>query len=967
MPLHHGFELIREQAVPELGSLARLYRHARTGAELLSLINDDENKVFGATFRTPPPDSTGIAHILEHSVLCGSRKYPVKDPFTELAKGSLNTFLNAITSADRTAYPVASQNLKDFYNLVDVYLDAVFHPRLTPQVVAQEGWHYELESIDAPLAFKGVVFNEMKGAYSSPDRLLAVLSQCSLFPDTPYGCESGGNPRRIPDLSYAQLKAFHARCYHPSNARLFFHGDDDPDERLRLLGAYLAEFSPAPVVPVPLQPRFTAPRRAEQSFPASGATRGMATVNFMLDEIDDAQTHLALTILEEVLVGTPASPLHKALIDSGLGDDVAGSGLVPTLRQAMFSIGLKNIDPAAADALETLVLATLRSLAENGIDAATLEASLNRVEFRLRESNSGRTPRGLLIMFRALRFWLHDRDPLAALAFSAPLDAIKVRLAAGERYLEDMISRFFLANTHRVTAVLRPDPAQARREAADETARLAAVRAAMSEAELAATVASTQALRRAQQTPDPPEALATIPMLALSDLPRRNRLIPIEITTAHETRILYHELATNEIVYLDVGLDLRMLPADLLPYVEIFGRALTETGAGEQDFVALTQRIGRATGGLYALRWTATVRGSTDATAWLFLRAKSMADKTSDLVDILADVLVAARLDDRERLRQIVLEEKAAMEAALVPSGSLFANMRLRAQLMPADWAAEQTSGISYLMFLRQLCVLIDEDWPRVRAALERIRTLLVNGAAMLCNVTTDAASFRRLEPRLSGFLHALPIAATAPVSWDRGTATRHQGLTVPAPVNYVAKGARLPALGYRPSGATSVARKYLSTSYLWSKVRVEGGAYGASCGIDARSGVLAFYSYRDPNLLATVDVFDRAGDFLTTAAPDSTELTRSIIGTIGEIDDHLLPDAKGFISMQRLLAGDTDEIRQRERDEVLAASRDDFAPLADALERVAETGRVVVIGSEQAIAAANRERQDMLEVTKIL
>ena len=384
MAIVHGFELIGEQELPEANSTARRYRHVKTGADLLSLVNDDENKVFGIAFRTPPPDSTGLPHILEHSVLCGSRKYPVKDPFIQLAKGSLNTFLNAMTYPDKTVYPTASQNLQDFYNLVDVYLDAVLHPRIGPEVLMQEGWHYELDAPAAPMTYKGVVFNEMKGVYSSPDALLNKLAQESLFPDNEYGVDSGGDPRHIPELTYANFRAFHETYYHPSNARIYFYGNDDPDERLRLLDAYLSEFEPARIeAPVALQPRFGAPKRLARTFPASdAAAKAQMAVNWMLDEIGDVERDLALAMLGHILAGTPASPLRKALIDSGLCED-AGGGFDEGLRQTVMNVSLRGIEAANADKIEALILETLQRLAKDGIDRQTVEASLNTFEFSL--------------------------------------------------------------------------------------------------------------------------------------------------------------------------------------------------------------------------------------------------------------------------------------------------------------------------------------------------------------------------------------------------------------------------------------------------------------------------------------------------------------------------------------------------------------------------------------------------------
>jgi presequence protease len=979
MSATHGFELIREQKLSEINSTARYYRHVNTGAELLSLLNNDENKVFGVSFGTPPSDSTGVAHILEHSVLCGSRKYPIKEPFVELMKSSLNTFLNAMTFPDKTCYPVASQNVQDFYNLIDVYLDAVFHPRLTPQIFQQEGWHYELDAPDAPLIYKGVVFNEMKGNYSSPDSMLHELSQQSLYPDITYGLDSGGDPKHIPDLTYEQLKQFHQRHYHPSNAKLFFYGDDDPNERLRLLDKYLSEFDRLEVdADVPLQPRFPAPQQLTRTYAAGPADErpggaadapkeSMISVNWMLDEIVDVETALGFDILEHILIGTPAAPLYKALIDSGLGEGLAGGGLDDGLRQPMFSIGLKGIDPANAEKIERLIIDTVAALAKDGIDPLTVEAALNTVEFHLRENNTGAFPRGIVFMLRSLRTWLHGRDPLSPLAFAEPLAAIKTHVAGGERYFEALLRRHFIDNSHRTSITLKPDPEQAEREAAVERARLDAVRARMKADDLHAVVEATSALKRMQEQPDPPEALATIPTLTLADLPRRNKLVPIEVTSLADTRVLYHDLFTNGVVYLDVGFDLHVLLPELIPYVPLFGRALTETGVGNDDFVRLSQRIGRSTGGIRPQRWSSTVAGGSGATAWFNLRGKALPEQTGELLAILQDILARARLDNRERFQQLVLEEKAALESRLVPAGSSYVDRRLRAAFYESDWADEQMGGVSYLFFLRKLADEVETNWESVLTALQRIRATLVNRATMLCNVTADAAHWARLRPQLNDFLGALPRAAAATAPWRLADTPRSEGLVMPTQVNYVGKGADLYREGLKPSGAHLVARRYLSTSWLWDKVRVQGGAYGGQCMFDRYSGGFTFVSYRDPNLLATLDIYDRTADFLKKADLDAAELTRNIIGTIGDVDTYRLPDAKGFASMQRHLIGDTDAARQKMREEILATTAVDIRNFGEALAQIAAKGRIVVLGSEQAIEGANAERPGLMNVCKVM
>jgi Zn-dependent M16 (insulinase) family peptidase len=611
------------------------------------------------------------------------------------------------------------------------------------------------------------------------------------------------------------------------------------------------------------------------------------------------------------------------------------------------------------------VLETLDRLAKDGIDRATVEASLNTFEFRLRERNTGSFPRGLALMLDALNYWLHGRDPLAPLAFEAPLARVKARVASGERYFEDLIERHLIANPHRTTAIVTPDGAQAQREAEEEEARLAAARARMSAAEVEAVVEDTQALKAAQEAADTPEALATIPSLTLADLPRRNKTIPRLETQCAGTRVLVHEQPTNGIVYLDLAFDLHALPADLLPYVALFGRALLETGAGQQDFVQLSQRIGRYTGGMTARPWTATMADSPTAAARLFLRTKVMPAHADELMAILADVLLRARLDNRERLHQLVLEEKSGLESSLPHMGNRYAAARLKARLSEAAWASEQIGGISYLMFLRDLENA--GDWSGVEAALKRVRDLLVRRGAMVLNVTAEADDWRRFEPKLAAFLGQLSDAGSAPADWPRSSGPRSEGLTIPAKVNFVAKGGDLRAAGGLPNGAAAVIQNYLNTTWLWNKVRVQGGAYGGSCSLDRHAGLFTFTSYRDPNLLATLDIYDRTGAFLRETEVSEAELTKSIIGVIGQIDDYQLPDAKGFTSTQRWLLHESEQSLQRFREEVLATRPEDFRAFGQALSALAANADVVVMGSPEAIAAANAKRQGFLAVTKVV
>jgi Zn-dependent M16 (insulinase) family peptidase len=956
MPTLHGFKLLSEEHIEEINSMARLYRHLRTGARLLSLENDDENKVFGINFRTPPVDSTGVAHIMEHSVLCGSRKYPVKEPFVELIKGSLNTFLNAFTFPDKTCYPVASQNVQDFYNLIDVYLDAVLYPNLTRHTFEQEGWHYELDSLEDAMAFKGVVFNEMKGAYSTPEEVLSQQSQSIVFPDNTYFQDSGGDPRVIPDLTYEAFKDFHQQYYHPSNAFIYFYGDDAPEKRLEIVDAYLKDFDRVNVdSAVAMQPRYNQPRRAEQSYevtPEDESPKAMLTVNWLLPDGANAEEKLAFSILNEILIGTPASPLRKALIDSGLGEDLTGRGVETSLAQMMFSVGMKGVQPADLEKVESLILDTLQQLAANGIDRDAVAAAMNTVEFALRENNTGSFPRGLAVMLRVLDSWLYDRDPLALVRYDLPLSAIKAKLQAG-RYFEQLIEKHLVKNAHRGTVVLLPDAELAQQREAAEQARLKSARDGLSAAELEAIVANTRQLKLLQETPDSPEALATIPVLKLDDLDRKTRTIPSVELSQGGVRLLHHDLFTNGIFYLDLGFDLHALPQELLPYVPLFARALLETGTAELDFVQLVQRIGRSTGGIYHTLFASSNPATRKASNWLFLRGKTMIPQTGELLAILRDVLRTARLDDRERLRQMILEDKAGYESMLTDAGHRVVNSRIKAGLNEAYWAAEQMSGVSQLFFLRSLVEKLDTDWPSVQAALEQIREGLVRQGNMLANVTLDAENWRTVEPQLRTFLDEFPAGSLAARDWQPAMPEKPEAITLPSQVNFVGKGLDLYQNGYRFHGSILVALQYLRSTWLWERVRVQGGAYGGMGAFDRFSGVFSLLSYRDPNLDKTLAIYDQTADFLRNLKLETAELSKSIIGTIGELDAYQLPDAKGYTAMTRYLLGVSDEERQRLRDEVLGATAEDFHALGEILAHMKERGSVAVLGSQQAVEAS--------------
>ncbi len=956
--MSHGFTKVQEMEIAEMSSVAHVYRHDKTGARVLSIINDDENKVFGISFRTPPEDSTGVAHILEHSVLCGSDKYPIKEPFVELLKGSLQTFLNALTFPDKTCYPVASANTQDFYNLIDVYLDAVFHPRLTPNTLKQEGWHYEMEAPDKPVTYKGVVFNEMKGAYSDPDSLLYDHSQQSLFPDTTYGIDSGGDPSVIPDLTFKQFMKFHEDHYHPSNGYAYFYGDDDPEKRLELLDEVFSQYDAIDVTKtrVTLQERFTESKSVRASYPASERlAKGMFTVNWLLAETADANLNLALHILEHILIGLPSSPLKKALMDSGLGDDLAGVGLEADMRQMFFSIGLKGIHPSNAIKAESIIFNTIKELVENGIDKGDIEAAVNSVEFSLRENNTGSYPRGLSLMFQALSTWIYDDeegegDPLLLLPFEKPLENIKGWIANDEKIFEELLARLLLHNPHRTTVLLEPDHKMSMKIAKKEANRLIKVKDSLTDEQITKVIADAKELNRLQAEPDSVEALNTVPRISMADLPTENRIIPTEERTVGGAPLLYHDLPTNGIGYFDFGFDLSVLPDDLLPYAGIFGRVLTESGTDKRNYVDMSQWIARTSGGIWTQPFSAPIRDSKEAASRLFMRAKATADKGAETATIITEILTSAKLDNKERVSQIVSEARARAEQRLVPSGHMVVATRLRARTHVAHAMEEAMSGLSNLDFLRRLEVRIEEDFRGVAKDLERLRGLLISQNGLILNATMDQSMFSAMEPEIASIVSALPTVDASPVSRALLSLPKGEGLAIPAQVNYVGKGVNVSEHGFNYTGASQVVNKLIRTGYLWEKVRVQGGAYGAFCIMDRLAGALAFVSYRDPNVEATVKAFDATAEYLETVTINSDELEKSIIGAIGEIDSYQLPDAKGYTALVRHLTNQDDAYLQTTRDEVLATTEKDFRDFAQAVRINAEHGDICVLGDQVAM-----------------
>ena len=762
---HDSYEIVNKDTVTEYGAHCTLYRHKKTGAELLSVHNDDDNKVFGITFRTPPTDSTGVPHILEHSVLCGSRKYTTKEPFVQLLQGSLQTFLNAFTYPDRTCYVLASQNEKDFKNLVNVYADAVFHPRaLTdPMVHAQEGWHLELEKKDDPLTYKGVVYNEMKGVYSSPDSLMMRQSQRSIFPDNTYAVDSGGDPVKIPDLSFEDFTAFHGKFYHPANSRIFFWGDDDVKERLNLMDEYLSEFDASPesqpASKVGWQKKvIDSPQWEQHPYPVGGdqPETHMVMVNWLMNEKSFTATEdLLIGVMDHLLMGNSKSILYKTLMESGLGAAITGGGLSDELLQATFSVGLKGVEPANAKAVEELVVSTLEKVSEEGFTDEDIASAMNTIEFRLREFNTGSFPKGLSFMLGSMSKWIYDGSPTEALKFEEPLAELKAMIAeSGSEVFQKCIKDYLVSNKHRVTIEMVPSKTLEQEQLEEEEGRLAAIKASLSDSEIDDIIQATADLKASQAAEDDPEDRATIPSLELSDLKREVTEYPIEVSENENesgVKVIRHELAsTSGIAYVGFGIDISNVLYEDIALLPLFTRIMTETGAGELSDVDLSRKIGTYTGGVSVSLTTSSIRptGSEARTVHdgdklltkLFIKGKATSENADELFSIYNLILNDANLDSEKKVIEMLKETKARIESSIQGSGHSYANTRMKARYSVDGYLDEVMGGLTYLQKVNDLIKQAEEDWSSVLVRLERMRDAIIKNSAcrdgMLLDIT---------------------------------------------------------------------------------------------------------------------------------------------------------------------------------------------------------------------------------------
>lgn len=950
----YGFTLTEEVFLSEVDGNVKLYKHDKTGAELLSISNKDINKSFAVSFRTPPKDSTGVAHILEHSVLCGSKNYPVKEPFVELLKTSLQTFLNAMTFPDKTCYPVASTNLKDFYNLVDVYMDAVFYPLACMEngkdILDQEGWYIDTSS--GKWEFKGVVFNEMKGVYSSPDSILSYESQQLLFPDSPYQHSSGGDPKNIPDLTYEDFKAFHANYYHPSNARFFFWGDDNEDMRLEKVDSVIQNFEKIDVEisSIPLQKSFTSPKSFEIPYEVSDIKKanGHSAVSWLLCESSDVEKNILFSILAHILTKLPGSPLRKALIDSGLGQDYSG-GLSNQLIQSYFSVGLRAIKLGEEKKMENLILETLKDLVKNKIPQKAIDAALNSIEFSLRDPGMGHFSPGLAQMTRSLTLWLYDKNPLSILAWEKPLADIKARLANKEAIFENLIQEYLLDNSHRILVTLVPDETLTKKKKQEEENRIKSLFTSMNEEEKAFIESESKRILAVQNKENSPEALATIPVLSINDVEKTGITYQIELKkTAFP--LYCHDINTIGVLYSRLIFSLDSVPFESLSLLPIYARALTELGTKNYTVTDLGLEIECSTNGLqFNSNFRATERSEKFLKSFV-INSKITKENIPRFLAILDEIIFSFSFDNKERFIQMVREEKTRLERRNISGGQGHVFSRLDAKSNPMGLLNEHCSGITYFEYIKELDSTIETKWEEVKAQLEYIHASIFKKDNGLLDLTADTKLLQYAEQSFKPLLDKMQTIEnnTSIQKYNYELQSGNEAFVTLSKVNYVGMGINLYKQGYNFHGSGLVVSRVLRMVHLWDKIRIQGGAYGCAARFSRLTGDLNIVSYRDPQVEKSYDAYKQAPEFLRSLKLSEKELSTLIVGTIGDIDKYMLPAMQGITALWQELSGETAQLRQKIREEVFSTKIDDFYNYAHYLEKGINNANYALVGGEK-------------------
>lgn len=955
------YEILDEHRVEDVQSDGFILRHKKSGARIAILSNNDDNKVFYIGFRTPPEDETGVPHIIEHTTLCGSKKFPVKDPFIELAKGSLNTFLNAMTYPDKTVYPVASCNDQDFKNLMDVYLDAVFNPNITKyeEIFKQEGWHYELTGKDDELKINGVVYNEMKGAYSSPDEVLSSQIYRSLFPDNNYSKDSGGNPEYIPKLTYEAYLDFYHKYYHPSNSYIYLYGDMDVVERLEWLDKeYLSLYDYKKVnSEINKQPAFDEIKNVETQYSItmddSQENKTYLSYNRVVGDSLDEMLYQAFDVLDYALVSSPGAPVKQALIDAGIGDDVYGSCDAGIL-QPVFSFVAKNANASQADEFESIIENTLKEVVKTGINKEALLAGINSSEFKFREADFGQFPKGLLFGLNCLDSWLFD-DMKPFIHLECLGTFAKLRKAVDTDYFEKLIQEYLLDNTHGSSVTVKPKRGLGIEREEALAKELSDYKASLSDEEIKKLIEDTEHLKKYQEEPSSDEDLRKLPMLTRAEMKKNAMPFSNIEDELLDVKVVRHDIESNGIDYISFLFDAGDFAQSELGYLGFFTNALGLVSTEKYSYTDLANATNIYTGGIST--GTASHPDIKDRNNFVFkfeVKLKVLEKNLDKALELMEQMLLSSDFTDTKRLGELVAQIKARLQANLSSSGHLVAAMRSMSSFSRYALYQDELKGIA---FYRSICRIekeLSESPKNVSDKLAAIAKKLFARNRMLISFTGNNEAYGNAKPSLekviAGFNKMSAIGNQAEVHFN----TAKEAFIDASQIQYVAKTGDFICEGYEYTGALRLLRIILSYDYLWINVRVKGGAYGCM-NTFLRSGESYFVSYRDPNLSDTLDVYDRIPEYIKSFSPDERDMTKYIIGTFSALDTPMNPEAKGSRSLSAYLEGITYEQIQKERNEILNAQPEDIRRLADLVEAVLKKDSICVIGNENMIKESAR------------
>ena len=952
------YDLIKEEELKGIQSKGYLMRHKKSGARVLLIENDDENKVFSIGFRTPPSDSTGVPHIMEHSVLCGSKNFPAKDPFVELVKGSLNTFLNAMTYPDKTVYPVASCNDKDFQNLMHVYMDAVLYPNIYEheETFRQEGWSYKLDSADDKLSYNGVVYNEMKGAFSSPEGVLDRVVLNTLFPDTSYANESGGDPEVIPELTYEQFLDFHRTYYHPSNSYIYLYGDMDMEEKLCWLDReYLCHYEKKVVdSEIHLQEAFLEMKELEMPYSiASDESEDENTYlsyNKVIGTSLDRELYLAFEILDYALLSAPGAPLKTALTDAGIGQDIMGS-YDNGIYQPIFSVIAKNADADQKDNFIEVIENVLTDIVKNGMDQKALEAGINYHEFRYREADFGNYPKGLMYGLQIMDSWLYDDDkPFIHIEALDTFAFLKKQV--GTRYYEDLIQKYLLDNTHGAIVIVKPEKGRTARMDAELDAKLQEYKASLGDEEIREMVSRTKKLEEYQSEPESEEALERITVLNREDISREIDPIFNEEMNLAGVPVVFHEIETNGIGYVDVMFDLSGVSAEELPYVGILQSVLGIIDTENYGYGELFNEINMHTGGIgTSLELYNDVTNIREKVfkATFEIKGRALYPKLEKTFEMMGEILTASKLNDTKRIKEILAMTKSRLSMKFQSSGHTTAALRALSYASPSAKFKDMTNGIDFYQKIVDLSEHFEEEKESITATLINLTKKLFRPDNMMISYTASKEGMDGLEKMIANLSERLYKEVPEETPCIIHCEKKNEGFKTASKVQYVARTGNFIDNGAAYTGALQILKVILSYDYLWQNIRVKGGAYGCMSNFN-RIGEGYFVSYRDPNLKRTIEVYEGIVDYLKNFTVSERDMTKYIIGTISNIDQPMTPATKGERSMNLYMNKVSADMIREERSQILDATQDDIRALYRVVEAVLKADQLCVVGSEDKI-----------------